>query len=108
MQYCARYILSTQFCASIGTRSADPRSQIVRRQWVSPATMAWDILAADIAVIDMGKLITTVLLIQRTPPLPTNSTFPGLRYCQPVAPLRPGPTSPATLVALVVEGPELA
>ena len=31
-------------------------SQIVRRQWVSPATMAWDILAPDFAAIDIGEV----------------------------------------------------
>ena len=31
-------------------------SQIVRRQWVSFATMPWDILSPDFAAIDIGKV----------------------------------------------------
>ena len=31
-------------------------SQILRRQWVSPATMGGDILAPDFAAIDIGKV----------------------------------------------------
>jgi hypothetical protein len=31
-------------------------SQIVRRQRVSPATMAWDILSPDFAAIDIGEV----------------------------------------------------
>jgi hypothetical protein len=31
-------------------------SQIVRRQRVSPATMAWDVLSPDFAAIDIGEV----------------------------------------------------
>ncbi|MFZ1906362.1 MAG: hypothetical protein WAU56_13340 [Steroidobacteraceae bacterium] len=31
-------------------------SQIVRRQWVSPATVAWNFLAPVFAAIDMGEV----------------------------------------------------
>jgi hypothetical protein len=31
-------------------------SKILRRQWVSPATMAGDILAPDFAAIDIGEV----------------------------------------------------
>jgi hypothetical protein len=31
-------------------------SQIVRRQRVSPATMAWDFLSPDLAAIDIGEV----------------------------------------------------
>jgi hypothetical protein len=31
-------------------------SQIVRRQWVSPATTAWNILTPDFAAIDIGEV----------------------------------------------------
>jgi hypothetical protein len=60
-------------------------SQIVRRQQVSPAAMAWNSLPPDFAPIDIGEVDDRRTISRDQAPATTGSS----RQCQQVTPFRP-------------------